>query len=508
MLNLHFSLILTDDQIEIMHKIKYLAILLTLPLFGQAQKKIEFTEYDLDNGMHVILHKDNSTPIVAVSIMYHVGSKNENPNRTGFAHFFEHLLFEGSANIERGEYDSYVENAGGTLNANTSNDRTYYFEILPSNQLELGMWLESERLLHARVEEVGIETQREVVKEEKRQRMDNQPYGSALANIMKRAYREHPYRWTTIGSMDHLNAAEEIDYVNFYRTYYVPNNATLSIAGDIDIEQTKKLIDKYFAGIPSGEKLNVYRDLVGMGIDEFLKERAPEANHEEMKTAYDSMKPLAFIDKYFPKVSSNPIEVPRPAVKEPPLGGEVRDTIYDNIQLPGIFEAYRIPAQGTEDYYAVQLLSSILSRGNSSRLQKSVVDEQMKAMTAFLFPFPLEDPGVAMMFAIANADVDPMELEKAIDAEIKKLQEELISEEEHQKLNNQVENQFLTSNSTMAGIAESLANYHVYFGDADLINTEIERYKKVTREDIREAAKKYLVPENRVILYYLPKEEE
>ena len=225
-----------------------LSLLLVTCLAKAQMNKIDFTEYTLDNGLHVILHQDNSTPIVAVTVSYHVGSKNENPDRTGFAHFFEHLLFEGSENIARGEFDKYITSAGGTNNAYTTNDLTFYHEILPSNQLALGLWLESERMLHAKVETVGIETQREVVKEEKRQRIDNQPYGSILAESMKRAYKVHPYKWTTIGSMEHLNAATEEDYKNFYKTFYVPNNAVLSIAGDIDIEDTKKINRKVFCG--------------------------------------------------------------------------------------------------------------------------------------------------------------------------------------------------------------------------------------------------------------------
>ena len=189
----------------------------------QAQEKIDYVEYDLPNGLHVILHEDHSTPIVAVSVMYHVGSKNEDPQRTGFAHFFEHLMFEGSENIPRGEFSNYVEKAGGALNANTSQDRTFYYDLLPSNQLELGLWLESERLMHAKVDSTGIATQREVVKEEKRQRMDNQPYGSFQAEIMSHAYTVHPYRWTPIGSMEHLDAASEEDYVNFYKTFFTFN---------------------------------------------------------------------------------------------------------------------------------------------------------------------------------------------------------------------------------------------------------------------------------------------
>ncbi len=414
--------------------------------------KIEFQEYDLPNGLHVILHQDKSTPIVAVSVMYHVGSKNENPERTGFAHFFEHLMFEGSDNIGRGEYDKYVQNAGGTLNANTTFDRTYYFEILPSNQLALGLWLESERMLHAKVDEKGIETQRQVVKEERRQRIDNQPYGSILEETFKRAFRVHPYQWPVIGSMAHLEAAQESDYKQFYKDFYVPNNAVLSIAGDIDFEEARMWIEKYFAGIPK---------------------------------------------------SAQPIY--RPRVVEPALGGEIRDTIYDNIQLPAVIQAYRIPAQGTKDYYAVDMLSRVLSSGESSRLYRALVDEQQKALFVGSFPLALEDPGVSLSFGITNMGVNVSDLEQSIDAEVSRMQNELISEKEFEKLRNQIENEFVTSNSRVSGIAESLATYYMFFGDANLINAEIDRYLAVTREDIQAAARRYFSKDNRVVLYYLPK---
>ena len=431
-----------------------LALVTTSSVFGQ-MNKLAYEEYTLDNGLHVILYQDKSTPIVAVSVMYHVGSKNENPERTGFAHFFEHLMFEGSDNIGRGEYDKYVQNAGGTLNANTTFDRTYYFEVLPSNQLGLGLWLESERMMHARVDEKGIETQRQVVKEERRQRIDNQPYGSILEETFKRAYTVHPYRWPVIGSMEHLEAAQESDYKQFYKDFYVPNNAVLSIAGDIDYARAKQMIDKYFSGIPK---------------------------------------------------SANAVY--RPRVVEPPLAGEIRDTIYDNIQLPAVIQAYRIPAQGTKDYYAVDMLSKILSSGESSRLYRALVDEQQKALFVGNFPLALEDPGISLSFGITNMGVDVYELEKSIDAEIKKVQDELISEKEFQKLRNQVETEYVTNNSRVAGIAESLATYYMFFGDANLVNTEIDRYLAVSREDIQAAAKKYLVPTNRVTLHYLPKSME
>jgi predicted Zn-dependent peptidase len=432
-----------------------IAVLFVVSPLSAQMNKLAFEQYTLENGLHVILHQDKTTPIVAVSVMYHVGSKNENPERTGFAHFFEHLMFEGSANIGRGEFDKYVQNAGGTLNANTTFDRTYYYEVLPSNQLALGLWLESERMLHARVDEKGIETQREVVKEERRQRIDNQPYGSILEETFKRAYSVHPYQWPVIGSMKHLEAAEEADYKQFYADFYVPNNAVLSIAGDIDIEETKAQIEKYFAGIPKSAKA-VYR----------------------------------------------------PRIAEPALSQEIRDTIYDNIQLPAVIQAYRIPAQGTKDYYAVDMVSRILSSGESSRLYRSLVDEQQKALFVGNFPLALEDPGVSLSFGITNMGVDVYELEKAIDGEVNKVQTELISEKEFEKLRNQIEAEFVTSNSRVAGIAESLATYHMFFGDANLINTEIDRYLAVTREDIQSAAKRFLVPNNRVVLHYLPKSLE
>ena len=220
---------------------KKLFLLLAIGLCAQvvtAQNKIEFEKYELKNGMRVILHEDKSTPIVAVTISYHVGSKNEHPDRTGFAHFFEHLLFEGTENIARGEYMKLVKVNGGVLNANTNFERTFYFEILPANQLEMGLWMESERLVHAKIENIGIETQREVVKEERRQRYDNTPYGGLLDETMKRTFKVHPYGRSIIGSMDHLNSAKREEFYDFYRTFYVPENAILSIAGDINKNET------------------------------------------------------------------------------------------------------------------------------------------------------------------------------------------------------------------------------------------------------------------------------
>jgi zinc protease len=439
-------------------KMKKLLIALTLsPLLLWAQMNpIVFEEYDLANGLHVILHEDHSTPIVAVSVSYHVGSKNEDPSRTGFAHFFEHLLFEGSENIGRGEYMKLVQDNGGVLNANTSFDRTFYYEILPSNQLELGLWMESERMLHAKIDQEGVNTQREVVKEELRERNENTPYGSIMNEVFEHAFESHPYRWTPGGSPEYINQANLSEFMEFYKTFYVPNNACISIAGDISLSQSKEWIEKYFGTIPRGTSA-----------------------------------------------------VPRPTVVEPEKFAEVRDTVYDNIQLPAVVQAYHGPAQGTEDAYAVEMMSMILSQGNSSRLQKNVVDKQQKAVYAGAFPMPTEDPGLLLMFGIANMGTEVLALEDAMNVEVSRMSEELISIEEFEKLRNQIENDFISGNTSMAGIAESLSDYYLYYnGETNLVNTELERYFNVTREAILEVAKKYLRPSNRVTLHYLPKTEK
>ena len=438
----------------ITYRLQQLLPLLLLGLLTQASAQttnIEFEEYALDNGLKVILHQDNSTPIVAVSIMYEVGGKDSFEGRTGFAHFFEHLLFEGSENIGRGEIDDYIQAAGGAMNANTSNDRTYYYEILPTNQLALGLWIESERLLHAKVQTVGVETQREVVKEERRQSYDNRPYGTLTMELYKRAFKEHPYKDPNIGYMEDLNNAEEADFKRFYETYYVPNNAILSIAGDIDVDETKALIDKYFSAIPRGA------------------------------------------------------EPPRIDIVEKPLGGEIRDTVFDNVPLPALVMGYRGVARSDEDFYAVSLLNQVLSQGRSSRLNKALVDEQELSVQVGSFPAYSQDPGLAIAYAVTRpGTTDLRPVEEAFDAEVTKLQTELISDREYQKLRNQVEVEAISSYGSVAGIAESLADNEMFLGDANLINTETERYLAVTKEDIRRVAREYYGKDNRIVLYWLP----
>ncbi len=433
---------------------KYLAfVLLFIPCFliGQTQK-IEFTEYDLPNGLHIILHQDNSTPIAAVTTTFHVGSKNEDPKRTGFAHFFEHLMFEGSENIKRGTMDNIVQNAGGQLNASTDFDQTEYYILLPSNQLELGLWIESERMLHAKIDTIGVEIQRGVVKEERRESIDNRPYGSMYEQIFAHSFTTHPYRWTPIGSFQYIDQATIDEFRDFYKTFYVPNNAVLSIAGDIDIAKTKELISSYYSGIPKGTKL-----------------------------------------------------IPRPTEIEPKKTAEVRDTVFDNISLPAIIEAYHIPPQTDKDYYAINMLTNLLSKGQSSRLYKEMVDKKKVAISSGSFPMSMEDPGLFILYAISNAGKTASENEEVIDMEIEKVKNELISDEEFTKLRNQAESDFVKEKNRQLGIAQSLAQYYIFYKNTNLINTEMNNYLAVTKEDLKNAANKYFQKENRAVLYYLPK---
>lgn len=436
-----------------MRKTTLLGLILgVLALPAWAQNKIEFKEFTLDNGLHVIMHQDNTTPIVVTSVLYHVGSKNENPERTGFAHFFEHLMFEGSENIGRGEFMTTIQGRGGTLNAYTSNDITYYYELLPSNELELALYMESERMLHSKVDITGVETQREVVKEEKRQRIDNQPYGSILTETLARAYTVHPYRWAPIGSLDHLNAATIEEFQQFYKDFYVPNNATLTIAGDIDYAKTEDLVRKYFSEIPKGAK-----------------------------------------------------EIYRPNVVEPKKTAEIRDIVYDNIQIPAVIQAYNVPPRNHPDSYAMSMLSTYLTGGNSSLMTKELVDKQQKALAVAAIPLELEDGGLFLMYGIANMGVEAKDLETEIDKLLKQVQENGITDEDFAKLKNQIENDLVSSNSTIAGVAENLAEAKVIFGDTNYINQVMDQFAKVTKADIQRVAKDYMNLDGRVVLYYLPK---
>ena len=420
-------------------------------LFPLAAQEVLFQEYDLDNGMHVILHQDNSAPVVTTSVMYHVGAKDEDPSKTGFAHFFEHLLFEGSKNIARGEWFKIVAANGGQNNANTTQDRTYYYETFPSNNLELGLWLESERLMHPIINQIGVDTQSEVVQEERRLRYDNTPYGRWQEQMFKKLFVKHPYRWLTIGSMEHLASATLDDFKDFNRKFYVPNNAVLVVAGDIEIDKTKKLIQDYFGPIERGE------------------------------------------------------DITRQTFVEDPITQTIKTEYYDpNIQIPALLLGYRTPSHNDRDAYVLDMISAYLSDGKSSKLYKKMVDEQKSALQVFAFNVSQEDYGAYVVGSLPVGDNTLETLTQQIDEEILSLQSDLISERDYQKLQNKFENRFVNANSSIAGIANSLARYYMLYGDTSLINNEIEIYRSISREEIREVAKKYLNPNQRVELEYLP----
>ena len=425
-----------------------------LALSAGAQQ-VEFEEYDLDNGMHVILHQDNSAPVVITSVMYHVGAKDEQPNRTGMAHFFEHLLFEGTKYIGKGEWFKIVSSNGGNNNANTTDDRTYYYEVFPSNKVELGLWMESERLLHPIIGQEGVDTQNEVVKEEKRLQEDNQPYGRFLENVKLHVFKKHPYRGTTIGKMEHLDAATLEEFQAFNKKFYVPNNATLVVAGDINKKEVKKMIQDYFGTIPRG------KDII----------------------------------RNFPK--------------EDPITETIQAKAYDsNIQIPAVIAAYRTPSMKTRDSRVLDMISSYLSGGKSSVLYKKLVDTKKMALQAGAINLSQEDYGTYILFGLPQGETQLSDIVKEIDKEVAKMQTDLISKKAYQKLQNQFENKFVNSNSSVEGIANSLARYNMLYGDTNLINTEIEIFRSITREEIREVAKKYLNPNQRLILEYLPESQK
>ena len=425
-------------------------LILSLIFVSVQAQEVFFTEYDLDNGLHVILHQDNAAPVVTTSVLYHVGAKDELADRTGFAHFFEHLLFEGTKNIGRGEWFSIVSSNGGKNNAFTSNDYTYYYEVFPSNSLELGLWLESERMLHPVINQDGIDTQKDVIKEEKKVG-EERPYGKVLDQVQENLFINHPYKRTVIGESDHLDAASLEEFIAFNKKYYVPNNAILVVAGDIQIDATKKMIADYFGAIPRGAD-----------VDRVTEQEDPITEAIEAK-AYDS-----------------------------------------NIQIPMIVTAYRTPSIKSRDSKTLDMISTYLSDGNSSKLYRKVVDEKKMALEVGAINLSLEDHSMYIIYGLSLGDTSLESIITEIDEEVVKIQEDLISEKDYQKLQNKFETNFVDSNSSVEGIANSLAEYYAFYRDTNLINSEIEIYRSISREEIQAVAKKYLNPNQRLVLDYLP----
>ena len=439
---------------------KYLLTLTTLALSGgmAMAQKISFEEYDLSNGLHVILHQDNSAPVVTTGVMYHVGGKDDVVGKTGFAHFFEHLLFEGTKNIERGKWFDIVSSHGGSNNAFTTADKTYYYEVFPSNNLQLGLWMESERMLHPVINQIGVDTQKEVVKEEKRQRIVNAPYAKLgyRTAINPHLFKKHPYQQSIIGSMKDLDSATLDDFTKYNQRYYNPNNAVLVVTGDFDKAQAKQWINDYFASIPNS---------VGKPVRNYSQEY--------------------------------------------PITQTIKVVEYDkNIQIPAKVYAYRTPKITDSDAVVFDFISNILTGGNSSRMYKKMVEDKKEALQVFAYNDSQEDYGIYMMVALPLGNVSLEQLGKGMSEEIIRLQNELISEKEYQKLLNQFEKRYVSSNSNVEGIALSLADAYMFHKNTNRVNEVLDLYRKVTREDIRRVAQKYLNPNQRLDLDYLPQTNE
>jgi len=414
---------------------------------------IAYSEYDLPNGLHVILHEDHKAPIVCLNIAYHVGSKNETPERAGFAHLFEHLLFEGSEHVARGEFDTHITQAGGYDNAYTTEDKTNYYEVLPAHQLGLALWLESDRMLGFTLGEESLRTQKDVVKEEKRERYDNAPYGSLSERMMRLAYKKFPYKWTVIGDMETIEAATLADVKDFYNTFYSPENAVLVLSGDFKESETRVAIEKFFGGIPGGKN----------GI------ARPVYNEEEQKS-------------------------------------ERREVITTEVApLPGVFYAYQMPPEGTDEAIALDILTDILSTGRSSRLYQRLVYKDKIASEMSAYVDLREMPGLLWVYALANEPEDDIaKIESAIEEVIAEVRSGNVSEIELQKAKNKTEMRLIAGRVSASGKADQLAHAKVIFNDTSIANSIIDRYLAVTTDDIRKAAEKYLLPEKRNAVIYLP----
>jgi zinc protease len=413
--------------------------------------KIPFTEYDLLNGLHVILSPSKAQPIVAVNLWYHVGSKDEDPSRTGFAHLFEHLMFLGSENVGNTEHFKYIQNAGGTLNASTSCDRTNYYESLPSDRLELALWLESDRMLSLNISEEKFKTERNVVKEERRQRYENKPYGRIYETILNNLFPTSGYHWATIGSMEHLDMATIEEVRGFHKKWYVPNNASLTICGDFDTESATVLIEKYFDGIPKSESPSRPQQIIA------------------------------------------------------PLSENIRVSQEDTISLPAVTIAFQTVSAYTHDNYAMELLPNILTRGKSSRLYQKLVYKQQLAKSVSCYPLTLEKSGAFVITCVAQSGVPPEKLEEAIWHELDTLQKRGVTEEELQKAKNHSIMEMSASLQYLTRRADMLQMAYAYTKETETANKELDSLLAIKREDIHSSISLFLDSGRNVTLYTLPK---
>ncbi len=418
---------------------------------------LNLERYSLANGLRVVLNEDHSAPLVAVNLWYHVGSKNERPGLTGFAHLFEHMLFSGSAHVGNNEHFRYVQSVGGVLNGTTFFDRTNYYETLPSNCLELALWLESDRLgffLPALTQE-NLDVQINVVQEERRMRVDNQPYGDFFERLLENAYApDYPYHWEVIGSMEDIAAAKLDDVREFFTTWYAPDNCVLTLSGDFDPAEAKALVERYFGEIP-----------VGAPRPEFTKKRSP-------------------------------------------MNGEKRHTIESDVQLPRVYRFYHAAPYGQDDWIGADLMTTVLGAGRASRLEKALVYEKQIAQDVAAFTLPTEASGMVMMWATAAEGVEIERVEAALDEELDRLASDGPSDDELERVLNQSEADLAHQLESFEHRADLLGTFETFFDDANELERFAGRYGKITNDDITRATRESLRADERVTVTYLPENRE
>jgi zinc protease len=423
----------------------------TSPSAAVRPPKLQYEITTLPNGLTVVLSEDHSTPIVHVQLWYHVGSKNEKPGRTGFAHLFEHLMFKGSKNVQPEAHTSMISAIGGQSNAYTTDDETVFWETVPAQYLPMILWLEADRMATLRVDKDTFTNERDVVKEERRMRIDNQPFGSLNEIMYDQAFTTHPYKHPTIGSMADLEAASIEDVREFYHTYYVPANATMVLVGDFDPTQAIQLVSQYLGRVPKAEK-----------------------------------------------------EVPRDIPKEPPQTKEKRVTLQEPWPLPAVVVAYHITYDGNPDSYPLHITNKVLSDGQSSRIYKKLVYEKQMAVAAFGNANLIEDPNLFYAVAIVQPGHTTEEVTNALIAEFDRLKAEPITDHELQRTKNQFARDYILSRESNQQKASHLAHAVVIHRDIKTADGEFDIFQNITTADVQRVARTYFTPENRLVLTLMP----
>ncbi len=423
----------------------------TLVAGSRGVPRLEFTDSKLENGLRVIIAPDHSAPVVAVAVTYNVGSRNERPGRTGFAHLFEHMMFQGSENVGKGEHFLLVLNNGGGMNGTTNEDRTNYFQIMPKNQLDLVLFLESDRMRSLAVNQANLDNQRKAVQEERRLGVDNQPYGRAYLEIDNLAYDNFAYKHSTIGYMADLDAAKLADFKDFFRVYYAPDNAVLTIVGDVEPQDAMDKVKKYFGPIPT---------------------QPPAA---------------------------------APDLAEPDHYGERRETISDPLaRLPLLLLAYHLPAGNTTDNDAAQVLANILGTGQSSRFYQHLIKDKQLATNVMVQADSRIGPSLFYIMAMPRPGVNPEDLAKAIYAEIEAVRTDGVTDREMEKARTQFRRSFIQSRQSALMTAIRVGEYAVKFGDPNLINTGYDRLSAVTADQVKQVAQHFLISTERTVVLDMP----